>query len=73
MFLLLYLTGHQLLIMACKKSELISAINSFASARASNDGNLVHFSGQLLGQYLDKIEFDPEEETTDVDQSEQGS
>ena len=59
--------------MACKKSELISAINSFASARASNDGNLVHFSGQLLGQYLDKIEFDPEEENTDVDQSEQGS
>ena len=47
--------------MACKKSELISAINSFASARASNDGNLVQFSGQLLGQYLDKIEFEPEE------------
>jgi hypothetical protein len=57
--------------MACKKSELVSAINSFAAARASNDGNLMQFSGQLLGQYLEKLDFDPEEETTDDDQPEQ--
>ena len=61
--------------MACKKSELISAINSFAAARASNDGNLIQFSGQLLGQYFETLEFEPEaepEENND-DQSEQSS
>ena len=58
--------------MACKKSELVSAINSFAAARASNDANLIHFSGQLVGQYLETLEFSPEEETND-DQSEQSS
>ena len=58
--------------MACKKSELVSAINSFAAARASNDANLIQFSGQLVGQYLETIEFSPEEETND-DQPEQSS
>ena len=57
--------------MACKKSELVSAINSFAAARAANDGNLIQFSGQLLGQCLETLDFDPEEETTDDDQPEQ--
>ena len=57
--------------MACKKSELVSAINSFAAARAANDSNLIQFSGQLLGQYLEKLDFDPEEEKTDDDQPEQ--
>ena len=56
--------------MACKKSELVSAINSFAAARAANDGNLIQFSGQLLGQYLETLDFDPEEETTNDDQPE---
>ena len=61
--------------MACKKSELISAINSFAAARASNDGNLIQFSGQLLGQYVETLEFEPEAETEEKndDQSEQSS
>jgi hypothetical protein len=58
--------------MACKKSELVSAINSFAAARASNDANLIQFSGQLVGQYLETLDF-AEEETTNDDQSEQGS
>ena len=57
--------------MACKKSELVSAINSFAAARASNDGNLIQFSGQLVGQYLETLEFEPEEEASNDDQSEQ--
>ena len=47
--------------MACKQSELVSAINSYAAARQAGDGNLIQFSGQLLGQYLEKIEFEPEE------------
>ena len=61
--------------MACKKSELISAINSFAAARASNDGNLIQFSGQLLGQYVETLEFEPEAESEENndDQSEQSS
>ncbi len=57
--------------MACKKSELVSAINSFAAARAANDANLIQFSGQLLGQYLETLDFDPEEEKTNDDQPEQ--
>ena len=48
--------------MACKKSELVSAINSFASARATGDGNLVAFAGNLVGQLIEQLEFDPEEE-----------
>ena len=49
--------------MACKKSELVSAINSFAAARAAGDGNLLQFSSQLLGQFIETIDFDPEEVT----------
>ena len=59
--------------MACKKSELVSAINSFAAARSSNDGNLIQFSSQLLVQYIDSLEYEPEEEETNDDQSEQSS
>lgn len=64
--------------MACKKSELVSAINSFGAARSTGDGNLVAFSGQLIGELLDKIEFDSEEEptteeATSDDQSKQSS
>jgi len=54
--------------MPCKQSELVSAINSFGAARQSGDGNLVQFSGQLLGQLLETLEFAPEEpaeETSD--------
>lgn len=60
--------------MACKKSELVSAINSFAAARASNDANLIQFSGQLVGQYLETLTFEPEEEgEANDDQSEPSS
>lgn len=57
--------------MTCKKSELVSAINSFAAARASNDANLMQFSGQLVSKYLETLEFDAEE--TNDDQPEQSS
>ena len=49
--------------MACTKSQLVSAINSFGSARATGDGNLIAFSANLIGQFIDTIEFAPEEET----------
>jgi hypothetical protein len=55
--------------MACKKADLISAINSFGSARATGDGNLIAFAGNLIGQLLDTLEFEPEEpvETTETE------
>lgn len=48
--------------MACKKSELVSAINSFGSARATGDGNLIGFAVNMIGSFLDTLEFSPEEE-----------
>ena len=56
--------------MACKKSELVSAINSYAAARATNDGNLINFSGQLIQQFVDSLEYAPEEEPTEVSEEE---
>ena len=49
--------------MACKQSELVSAINSFGSARASGDANLIGYAAELIGQLLQTIEFAPEEPT----------
>lgn len=48
--------------MACKKSELASAINSFSAAVNSGDRNLINFSANLLNQLMDTIEFGPETE-----------
>ena len=50
--------------MACKKSELVSAINSFGSARATGDPNLVNFAAGLIGQLLDTLEFGSEEDVS---------
>jgi len=50
--------------MACKKSELISAINSFASAKATGDPNLMAFSGNLVQQCIETLEYEPEEEAS---------
>ena len=47
--------------MACKKSELVGAINSFATARASGDNALQQMSAQLLQNTIDTLEFEPEE------------
>ena len=51
--------------MACKKSELVSAINSFGSARATGDGNLIAFSVELIGKLINTLEFEPEEEAVE--------
>jgi hypothetical protein len=47
--------------MAPKKSQLVSAINSFGSARASGDGTLIAFAANLIGDLIDTLEFAPEE------------
>ena len=48
--------------MACTKTQLVSAINSYATARATGDGNLQAFSAQLVEQFISTLEFAPEEE-----------
>ena len=42
---------------ACTKEELVQAINTYATARATNDPNLIQFSGNLLNQYLETLHF----------------
>ena len=54
--------------MACKKSELVSAINSFGSARATGDGNLIQFAANLIGQLIETLEFEPEDDTVSDDE-----
>jgi hypothetical protein len=58
--------------MVCKKSELVSAINSFGSARATGDANLIGFSANMIGSLIDTIEFGPEEELKPEEEAEQG-
>jgi hypothetical protein len=47
--------------MAPTKNQLVSAINSFGSARASGDANLIAFAANLIGELIDALEFAPEE------------
>ena len=47
--------------MACKKSELVAAINAFAAARESGDVNLIAFASRLVEQTVETLEFEPEE------------
>ena len=59
--------------MPCKKTDLISAINSFGAARASGDNTLLAFSVNLVQSLIDTLEFEGEGEiaSTQVkDQSE---
>jgi len=53
--------------MACKKSELVAAINTFTSARVSGDPNLVAFGTQLIQKFVDTLEFAPEEESVETE------
>lgn len=52
--------------MACKKSELIQAVQTFGNARASNDPNLVQFAANLLTQFIDSLEFSEEDVPEEV-------
>ena len=55
--------------MACKKSELITAIDSYAAARSTNDQTLLNFSGSLVNQFLATLEFEPEDEILEEEKS----
>jgi|MDSZ01.1.fsa_nt_gb hypothetical protein len=47
--------------MACKQSDLVGAINSYASARTTGDGVLLELSANYLKTLLDTLEYAPEE------------
>ena len=46
--------------MACKKSDLITAINSYAAAKPTGDSTLLALSVNLLQGMLDTLEFEEE-------------
>ena len=47
---------------ACKKSELVQAINTYGNARASGDPNLITFAGNLISQFIETLAFAEEDE-----------
>ncbi len=47
--------------MPCKKSELVSAINSYAAARVSADANLINVSSGWIQKLVDTLEYTPED------------
>lgn len=51
--------------MPCKKSEFVAAINSFGTARSTNDQTLVQLSVNLLSQLIETLEFEPEDQPTE--------
>lgn len=54
--------------MPCKKSELVAAINSYASARLTGDAPLVKMAAEALQATVDSLEFAEEEpETTEAE------
>ena len=58
--------------MACKKSELVAAVNSYASARLTGDGPLVKMAVEALQNVVDTLEFAPEEEIEESETEEVG-
>jgi hypothetical protein len=48
--------------MACKKSEFVTAVNSYSVARSTGDANLTNLSGKILSDLIDTLDFAEEEE-----------
>ena len=46
--------------MPCTKIELVTAINSYAAARTSNDGPLIQMAVAKLNELVDSLEYEPE-------------
>ena len=46
--------------MACKKSDLITAINSYATAKTTGDSTLLALSVNLLQGLMDTLQFEEE-------------
>lgn len=47
--------------MACKKSDLVTAVNSYAAAKNTGDATLFNLSVNLLQNLIDTLEFEEEE------------
>jgi hypothetical protein len=56
--------------MACTKRQLVDAINSYAAARATGDGNLISMSAQLLQTAIESLEFAEEEPVAEEEKTE---
>jgi hypothetical protein len=56
--------------MPCKKSELVSMVNSYVAAKMSGDSNLIAFSANALQAVIDTLEYSPEETQEDADKEE---
>lgn len=56
--------------MACTKAELISGINSYFSARLSQDAALQDFATQRLEKLIETLEFAEEAEEKEESTSE---
>ena len=46
--------------MTCKKSDLITAINSYAAAKTTGDSTLLALSVNLLQGLMDTLQFEEE-------------
>lgn len=57
--------------MACKKSELVAGINSFVSARMTNDSFLMQTAAERLQSFMDSLEYAPED-AVEEDAQEEG-
>ena len=53
--------------MSCpfKKSAFVEAINTYSSARLSNDRKLLELSGDYLLTFLNQLEFEKEDQAED--------
>jgi len=53
--------------MSCpfKKSAFVEAINTYSSARLSNDRKLLELSGDYLLTFLNQLEFEEENQAED--------
>jgi len=53
--------------MSCpfKKSAFVEAINTYSSARLSNDRKLLELSGDYLLGFVNQLEFEEEENQTE--------
>ncbi len=59
--------------MSCpfKKSAFVEAINTYSSARLSNDRKLLELSGDYLLGFLNQLEFEEEEEDQTEDKKDE--
>ena len=51
--------------MYCTKTDLVTAINSYAAARATGDGPLIQMAATKLTEIVDTLEFSNEPETAE--------